>query len=115
MPALLTGEVAFTTDTNDLYVGNSGNVRLTHPVLNAAGVQKANVHMVADKVTIPSGGSITVTLSGSAVFTSATSYICLASDITVKNRACQIIQVSGTQITFIANVGDVIQYFCIGN
>lgn len=116
LPALLLAEIAFTTDTKDVYIGTlSGNMRVTIPIFNASGVQQLNAHIIADKVTIPGTGSITVTFPVSIAFTSATSYVCVASDISAKNRAPKIAQVSGTQIIFTANAGDIVQYYCIGN
>lgn len=115
LPSLFQGELSATTDTNELYVGTStGNVRLTLPVYNSSGTPQTNSHIVIDKVTIPGGGMATVSLTGPAAFTSSTSYICTAVDITAKNRSPQISQVSGSQITFTDNAGDVIQYHCIG-
>lgn len=114
MPVLAVGELYLTTDTNELYCGaTSGNIPVGLPVFNALGTRQSTPHIVVGVVTI--GGSVTVTLAGSAAFTSATSYICTASDITTKNRSPQIAQMSGASIIFTANVGDTVQYHCIGN
>lgn len=115
MPLLNDGEIYLCTDTKELFVGAGGNSPVGVPIFNAAGLRKASPHLVVDKVTIPGSGSITITLTGPSAFTTATSYVCIASDITMKNRAPAVLQVSGSQITFTANAGDVVQYICVGN
>jgi hypothetical protein len=116
MPVLAIGEFYLATDTNELYTGATpGNIPVGVPIFNAAGTRRGTPHIVADKVTIGGGGTSTVTLVGSAAFTSAASYICVGVDVSAKNRSPQITQVSGSQITFTANAGDTIQFICIGN
>jgi hypothetical protein len=57
----------------------------------------------------------TVTLTGSAVFTSATSYVCTATNRD-SSVAVRVNQVSGTQITlYVATATDNVNYVCIGN
>ena len=116
IPALAVGELYLATDTFDVFVGtSSGNLPIGHSVYNAAGVKQSSPHVVVDTVTLSGAGTATVTLVDGAAFTSATSYICLADDITAKNRSPQITQTSGTSITFTGNAGDVVHFICIGS
>lgn len=117
IPTLASGELYFCTDTRELFVGSSGgNVHVGLEVFSAAGVLRAvPCHIVDDTATIGSAGTVTVSLTGGAAYSSATSYICVASDISAKNRSPMINQVSGSQIIFTGNAGDVIHFYCIGN
>jgi hypothetical protein len=58
----------------------------------------------------------TVNLTGSAAFTSNTSYICLATNLTA-SRAIFVTRNSGTQfvLTGLGNNTDSAQFFCIGS
>jgi hypothetical protein len=116
IPVLAVAETYLTTDTSELFIGTAGgNVPIGMPVFNAAGVRKNTPHIVVDTVTLNGSGIATVTLFGGSIFTSATSYICVAGDISAKNRAPMITQTSGSQLTFTGNAGDVIHFICIGN
>lgn len=60
--------------------------------------------------------SVTVTLTGSAVFSSATSYRCTAQNVTNTSSRVRLTQVSGTQFTLQAQTGTIdVNYVCIGN
>jgi hypothetical protein len=55
-----------------------------------------------------------VTLTGSAAFTSSSSYRCTANDATAAN-AVRVNQASGTSVTFTGTGTDVINFVCVGN
>jgi len=116
IPVLSVAEAYFATDTQQWYSGAASGNLLVGPmyVYNAAGVKQSQPHIVADKVTLSGGGTATVTLVDGAAFTNATSYVCLAGDVTAKNRAPMVTQVSGTSITFVGNGGDTVHFICIG-
>lgn len=78
-----------------------------------SGTQLTNCHTVLGTVTL-SGGSATVTLSGSAVFTGSSTYVCLVVDNTGTN-AVKVTQTSGTSITFTGTGTDVVQFIAVGN
>jgi hypothetical protein len=112
-PTLSLGELYVATDTADLYGGvTAGNVRLTTPLYSVAGVQSKGYHVVAGQVTL-AGGTATVTLSGSAVFTNATSYFVTGSEGTA-NHSMLITRVSGTSFTITGTGTDVISFIAIG-
>lgn len=113
IPILNIGEPYFETDTNSLIIGT--DAQIDTPVYNVSGIRQQNPHIVAGRATVPSNGTLVVTLTGSAIFTSATSFICVAVDMTAKNRSPQATQNSGSQITFVANASDMIQFIMIGN
>lgn len=82
------------------------------PVFNPAGTQQtaATLHAVFGTCTL--GTNCAVTLTGSAAFTSATSYGCGATDFTGAN-AIKAVQAAGS-VTFTGTGTDVIQFNCIG-
>lgn len=116
MPALAVGEYYFCTDTFEHFIGSStGNFPLGIPVYNSSGARQLKPHVVIDNVTLPSGGSATVTLSGSAGFASASSYVVIASD-NIAKRTLNIVRNSGTSFTVSGGgTGDIVSYICIGN
>lgn len=117
LPTLLVGEKGYTTDTKQVWIGSAtGNVLVgPFPVYDSAGTLQQNVHAVNGSVTLPAGGSATVTLSGSAAYSSATSYSVFVTD-NVAKRTLNVIQNSGSSFTVSGGgTGDVIHYFCIGN
>ena len=64
-------------------------------------------------------GPSTVTLSGSATFTSASSYVCTINDYTTAGAQPKLVRTSGTAFT-LQTVGktakkDVIGFICIGS
>jgi len=104
----------------DLLLAKDASDRLTFggntvaaPVYNAAGTLQNAVHVVQDTVTLV-GGTATITLTGSAAFTSATSYTCTANDQTAANPV-KVTQTSGSSITFDGTGTDVIRFIAIGN
>jgi hypothetical protein len=91
-------------------------------VYNAAGtLQTAAPHVVQGLTASLAKGTtgLTVTLTGSAVFTSATSYVCTANEAVVADDPISVINNSGTSFT-LYNDGEVagtttIYYNCIGH
>lgn len=84
-------------------------------ILNHSGTVTAASHTVQDAVTL-SAGTFTVTLSGAAAFSGATSFTCSANDSTTSTNVVTITQSSGTSITFAATgATDVISYSCTGH
>ena len=83
------------------------------PLYNTTGTGVNAPHTVTGSVTL-SSGSATATLSGSAVFTSSSSYTCTANDTTAANTV-KIGQTSGTSITFTGTGSDIVQFACAGN
>ena len=87
------------------------------PIYNSGGTAVSGVHLVSGQVTLGTGGNpvATVTLSGSAVFTSGTSYACVAMDITASHYVSQNTGATGTTFTLNGTGGDTVSYICIGN
>ena len=83
------------------------------PVYTSNGTQQITPHVVQDTVTLL-GGTAVVGLTGAAAFTSASSYSCVAQDDTGQN-AVQVVQSSGSSITFNGTGAHVIRYICVGN
>lgn len=78
--------------------------------------------MQGETGTVSAGGNVTITLSGSAAFTSATSYVCTANgDITSGSDIINVVNSSGTSfILYNDNNGfggsnAAIWYQCIGH
>jgi hypothetical protein len=92
-------------------IDNGKPTTLTH-VYNSSGTISFPTHIVADSVVL-SGGTATVTLTGAAVFTDATTYQCTANDVTAAN-AVKVVKNSGTSITFTGTGTDIIAYICVG-
>ena len=85
----------------------------TTTVYNASGVEQTGEHIVMGKVAL-SLGTVTVTLSGKAVFTSNSSYVCSLADSTGLNLTA-VSYVSGSQFTITGLASDSVSYVCIGN
>lgn len=86
---------------------------LTAQVLayNAAGTQQTNAHAVFGTCTL--GTNCAVTLTGSAAFTSSSSYYCSGTDQTAA-AAVKVVNTSASVVTFTGTGTDVIAYVCIG-
>ena len=69
-------------------------------------------HIVQDTATL-AAGAVVVTLTAPAAFLSATSYSCTANDQTAKNPV-QVVQTSGTSVTFNGTGTDVVRFVCVG-
>lgn len=83
------------------------------PLYSTTGTGVNAPHMVQGSVAL-AAGTATVTLSGSAVYTSSSSYTCTANDATGAN-AVKVGQTSGTSITFTGTSTDTIQFVCAGS
>mgnify|MGYP001599708365 FL=1 len=88
------------------------NLTAVPAIYNKVGTQQTAAHLVQDTCTL--GTDCAVTLSGSAVFTSATSYTCVCEDDSAI-AACRVSQTSGTAFTVTGTGTDVIRYICAGN
>jgi hypothetical protein len=79
------------------------------------------VHAVIDSGTTTGSGvsSLTVTLTGNAAFSSASSYACTAEDTTHPAALVFVSNQSGSSVTFTIGpgglAGDTIAYVCTGN
>ncbi|MCA8382524.1 hypothetical protein LGN22_26825 [Burkholderia cenocepacia] len=83
------------------------------PLYSTIGTGVNAPHMVQGSVVL-AAGTATVTLSGSAVYTSSSSYTCTANDATGAN-AVKVGQTSGTSITFTGTGTDTVQFVCAGS
>jgi len=99
----------YTNGTTDVWNETAG----TRPLYTAAGVVIGNAHTTQGSATL-SGGTAVVTFTAGAAFTSASSYICTATD-TTNNTAVQVTQSSGTSITLTSTGTHVLNYRCTGN
>jgi len=90
-----------------------GDTSTTVRMYNAAGTELVGYHITTGTANLVLG-SVTVTLSGNAAFTSSSSYNCAVSDMTGVN-ATSLTRNSGTQFTLNGLVSDTIGYVCIGN
>jgi hypothetical protein len=80
-------------------------------VYSSGGGQQVNSHVVAGSVGPNGLVTQTVILSGAAVFTNSSSYVCVASN---SNFAINVIRDSGTQFRLV-NVPGGADYICVGN
>lgn len=95
--------------TSTTPVANLTTVPTTY---NHSGTQQTGVHIVIDTCTL--GTSCSVTLTGSAVFTSISSYQCSATD-TTSAAAVKFAPASGSTFALTGTGTDVLSYHCIGN
>ena len=108
------------TSAGVISVGNGtqgnvgGELRSTRiaATYNAAGTLQTSVHIVEDTCTL--GTNCAVTLTGSAAFTTSSSYRCTATDATAAS-AVRVNQASGSSVTFTGTGTDVISFVCVGN
>jgi hypothetical protein len=82
------------------------------PLYSTSGTAVNSPHMVQGTATLSSGAA-TVTFSGSAAYSSSTSYICTAND-TTSASAIKVSQGSGTSITLTGTGSDAAQFLCAG-
>jgi hypothetical protein len=74
--------------------------------------QVTNPHVDSGTGTSP----LTVTFSGVNAFTSASSFVCTAADLTGNTKGVKVDQTSGTSITVTAGTGgDTVNYICVGD
>jgi hypothetical protein len=108
------------TSAGVISVGNGtqgnvgGELRSTRiaATYNAGGTLQTAVHIVEDTCTL--GTNCAVTLTGSAAFTTSSSYRCTATDATAAS-AVRVNQASGSSVTFTGTGTDVINFVCVGN
>ena len=87
--------------------------RVGFPVLNAAGTQQTNPHLVKGTCTL--GSTCSVTLSGSSVYTSNSTYDCWARDTTTPANAVTVTLSSGSAVAFTGTGSDGVSFICVGN
>lgn len=88
------------------------NLAATPVTYNHSATQLTNAHVVVDSCTL--GTDCAVTLTGAAVYTSSTSYTCVAQDQTAA-AATKVVQASGSGFTITGTGTDAIRYKCEGN
>jgi len=101
--------MAGTLRRNQLLQANAIPLGYTHD-----GTLLTDFHMVED-TGILSAGTATITLTGSAAFTSPTSYNCVAQDATTPTNAISSKYSSGSTIVFNGTGTDKFNYTCWGN
>jgi len=90
------------------------------PVYDTVGTVQPSDHTVVGTFTMPnSNGPSSEILSGSAKFTSASSYVCTITDYTTNNAQAKLVRTSGTAFALTtagaAAKNDVIGFICIGS
>ena len=88
------------------------NARTAPGIYTASGKEQSGAHIVSDRATL-FGGTVTMRFSSGAIFTSSTSYSCTANDDT-KPAPIEIVQDSGSSVTFAGTSGDSFHYICAG-
>jgi len=100
-------------------------VSSTTPVVNlttvpatftASGVQQSGVHIVQDSVALASG-TASVTLSGSAAYSSSTSYTCNVVR-SANTNTFKVLNNSATKFTITSSIGtdnDTVRFVCVGS
>jgi hypothetical protein len=86
---------------------------VTTTVYNTSGVEQSSEHIVMGKATL-AAGTVTVTLTGKAVFTSSSSYVCPLVDSTGLNLTA-VSYTSGSQFVITGVLTDQVSFVCIGN
>lgn len=111
----LTASKCTGTDGSKNLVSDTNCIDITKatPVYNISGTLQATSHMVIGSGTL-STGTLTVTLSGSAVFTSSSTYVCSPDDSTGIN-GFDVIYTSGSSVTFNGTGSDSFRFVCVGN
>jgi hypothetical protein len=95
------------------------NLTCVPTTYNASGTQQAGTHIVFGNGTLVSGApsALTVTLTGSAVFTSNSSYVVTASNGTTAANALKVTYASGSSFTITGpnTVTDAVTWMAVGN
>lgn len=111
-----------TTGTSPFVIGSTtpvSNLTAVPTTYNAAGTQQINTHVVEDTGTLVSGtpSTATITLAGSAVFTSNTSYKCTVTNSTTPANGLGIAYTDGSHfvVTGPNTVTDSFSFHCVGN
>jgi hypothetical protein len=98
----------------------SGNVQIngtavaSMPLYNASGTLQTTPHTVIGSGTL-SAGNLTVTLTGSAVFSSLSSYVCNGNDTGGSAIAVSTQNQSGSSFKIFGTLTDTVSYTCTGN
>ena len=93
------------------YLSDAGTWLTTNNLYNHSGTAQAPWHVVQDSCVL--GTSCAVTLAGSAVFTSSSTYSCVAQDATGVN-ATSVSYSAGNAFTITGTGTDTIRYLCGG-
>jgi hypothetical protein len=97
-----------------LYSVNGGaESKLVTPLYSTGGTLQASPHLVNGSGSL-SGGTLVVTLTGSAVFSSSSSYVCSPDDSTGIN-GIEVTYTSGSSFTLTGTGTDSVRYTCVGN
>lgn len=83
-------------------------------VVSPSGTLQISPHTVIGSVTL-TGSPVAVTLTGSAVFTSSSSYSCALNDATATDTGSGITYTSGTAFTVAGSGTNTYRYICVGN
>ena len=86
---------------------------LVTPLYGTTGTLQASPHIVNGGGSL-SGGTLTVTLTGAAVFSASSSYVCSPDDSTAVN-GIQVTYTSGSSFTLTGTGTDAVRYTCVGN
>jgi hypothetical protein len=89
------------------------NLFASTAIYTTAGTQNTNSTHYVQGQTALSGGAATITLSGAAVYTNASTYVCWGSDTTAA-AAVRVSLTSGTQFALAGTGTDTIAYSCLG-
>ena len=113
------------TSGNEYIRANSSNHQLVYsfngvaesnlvtPLYGTTGTLQASPHIVNGGGSL-SGGTLTVTLTGAAVFSASSSYVCSPDDSTAVN-GIQVTYTSGSSFTLTGTGTDAVRYTCVGN
>lgn len=85
----------------------------SHSLMSISGANLSGSHTVIGSVPLVLG-TATVTFTGNAVFTSASTYQCSPSNLTALNFVRPTYN-SGTSVTFTGVGTDTVGYICVGN
>jgi hypothetical protein len=109
-----TGHVVTEQNTTGKY-GDSG-IAITSlaPLYTTAGITITSPHQVFFSGTLATG-TLAITLSGSAVYTSTTSYFCSAGDSTTPANVVTVTYTSATAFTLTGTGTDAVRGTCTGN
>jgi hypothetical protein len=83
------------------------------PLYTPSGTSLSSSHQVIGSGTM-TAGTLSVTFTGAAVFTSSGSYVCTANDGNAAS-AIHVYPINGYTVSFIGTAGDTVLYSCTGN
>jgi len=111
------GDLPLCADSSNKLIFGGNTVQT--PVYNAAGTTQNGAHTVSDSGTLSSGtpSTVTITLAGSAAFTSSSSYNCAITNKTTQANSLKVTYRSGSAfvVTGPNTVTDSFSYICVGN